>query len=46
MTMADKVKGSTSSHPDKTKTSGELFLQDMKQIMSENPRLYSKLAKL
>lgn len=44
--MADKVKGSTNSPSDKIEISNDLFLQSMKQIMDENPRLFSKLAKL
>lgn len=46
MTITDKVKGSTNSHSDKIEISNDLFLQNMKQIMGENPRLFSKLAKL
>ena len=42
--MAEKVKESMKS--DKIEISNDLFLQNMKQIMDENPRLFSKLAKL
>ena len=46
MTITDKVKESMNSHSDKIEISNDLFLQNMKQIMGENPRLFSKLAKL
>lgn len=46
VTMADNVKGSMNSPSDKIEISNDLFLQSMKQIMDENPRLFSKLAKL
>jgi hypothetical protein len=47
MTVAHKVKGSTKSDSDKIEIKDDdLFLQNVKQIMAENPRLYDKLAKL
>ncbi|NHH98748.1 hypothetical protein DYY66_0612 [Candidatus Nitrosotalea sp. FS] len=46
MTVSDKVKGSMNSRSNKIEISNDLFLQNMKQIMDENPRLFSKLAKL
>jgi len=35
-----------SKNLDSSQIKDDLFLQSMKQIMDENPRLYSKLAKL
>ena len=44
--MAHKAKESTKPDYDKIEVNDDLFLQNVKQIMDENPRLYDKLAKL
>lgn len=44
--MSHKAKGSAKSNSDKIEIKDDLFLQNLKQIMAENPRLYDKLAKL
>lgn len=45
--MSHKAKGSAKPNSDKIEIKDDdLFVQNMKQIMAENPRLYDKLAKL
>lgn len=44
--MTLKLKESKNLDSDNNQIKDDLFLQNLKQIMDENPRLYSKLAKL
>lgn len=44
--MTLKLKDSKNLDSDTGQIKDDLFLQNLKQIMNENPRLYSKLAKL
>lgn len=44
--MALKIKESKNLNPSDDHKDDDSFMQSIKQIMDENPRLYSKLAKL